>query len=167
MRSSSHVTLPSLLPPSLFAAGLTFPFSRYLVMFRPPAREMCLNTLEDIYSTCEILSFFPGISHFEAFILTFLLQTRNLDPRLARFCPSGDRKLFNQRSQFPMVHRHSKRTHKLQPPRNHQVSGTKRSAQVRHRSTVIASLLSISKMSMKTNMRRMNQAWDVRFGMPN
>lgn len=25
---------------------------RYLIMFRPPAREMCLNTLEDVYQTC-------------------------------------------------------------------------------------------------------------------
>lgn len=23
-------------------------------MFRPPAREMCLNTLEDVYQTCKL-----------------------------------------------------------------------------------------------------------------
>lgn len=26
---------------------------RYLIMFRPPAREMCLDTLEDVYQTCK------------------------------------------------------------------------------------------------------------------
>jgi hypothetical protein len=34
----------------------TNPLTRYLVMFRPPAREMCLNALEDVYNTCKLNS---------------------------------------------------------------------------------------------------------------
>lgn len=28
-------------------------------MFRPPAREMCLNAVEDVYQTCKLLTLFP------------------------------------------------------------------------------------------------------------
>jgi hypothetical protein len=32
---------------------MDLPSVRYLVMFRPPARDMCLDALEDIYRICE------------------------------------------------------------------------------------------------------------------
>jgi symplekin len=38
-------------------------------MFRPPARELCLDTLEHVYHTCMFL-WFHLIPHFEAFVLT-------------------------------------------------------------------------------------------------
>lgn len=35
---------------------MNLPSIRYLVMFRPPARDMCLDALDDIYNTCEYIT---------------------------------------------------------------------------------------------------------------
>ena len=37
---------------TLYHIQLTMNISRYLIMFRPPAREICLNALEDVYQSC-------------------------------------------------------------------------------------------------------------------
>lgn len=38
--------------PTIFRTPLLMSIYRYLIMFRPPAREICLNALEDVYQTC-------------------------------------------------------------------------------------------------------------------
>lgn len=52
-------------------------------MFRPPAREMCLNTLEDVYQTCKLILYFtdridPFLS-FDSYI-DLLIHRRRISP---------------------------------------------------------------------------------------
>lgn len=46
-------------------------------MFRPPAREMCLNTLEDVYQTC---MFTPPLAYSS---LSMLIQSTDEESRPA------------------------------------------------------------------------------------
>jgi symplekin len=63
---------------------------RYLIMFRPPAREMCLNTVEDVYQKCKnFLFWFPA----GMVKLTCSQQSKNLDLLLQRSSLSGAHKV--------------------------------------------------------------------------
>lgn len=74
-------------------------------MFRPPAREMCLNTVEDVYQTCKYP--LPLLSTSIVY-LTCDEQMRNPDLLRAKSSPSGALKVQFWR-QLQMRHCHHQR----------------------------------------------------------
>lgn len=57
-------------------------------MFRPPARELCLNALQDVYQTCKFLSSYHNRQN--QFTNMKHNQMRNLAHQPVKSWPNGD-----------------------------------------------------------------------------
>lgn len=96
---------------SLISSQLTNPLS-YLIMYRPPAREMCLDTLENVYETCK-----PRLVHPFPIMLDRTPLTHNKNRR--RIPPSSHQDPIQMASR-EVQETPATRTcyHSLQPPNN-------------------------------------------------